>query len=352
MRRSSLFLTALLSAFAFEALGQDEIMFPDTDNKETTTKLFKHLDLSVTMGTTGVGLDLAVPLSNVVQLRTGFTYMPRWNATMDFDIRIGDGTLTLEEEMSRFSKLSGMLAELTGTEVDNEIDMVGTPTFDNFKLLVDVFPFRNKHWHFTGGFYLGPSRVAKAINAVYDATALVSVSFYNSLYDKVYASYLSDGDVPYMTISGTSLYANYDLVQKLENYGKMGVHVGEYKDGTPFRVVPGDNNTVSAKVEVNSFRPYLGFGYGGRLAKGNDDYYVSFDCGVMFWGGTPKIITYNYEETGEYDPDTYLPIYERKEVDLAKDVTNIRGKVGRYVDILKAFKAYPVLSVRFTRRLF
>ena len=39
---------------------------------------------------------------------------------------------------------------------------------NNFKLLVDVHPFRNKNWHVTTGFYWGPSKVAKAENAVYD----------------------------------------------------------------------------------------------------------------------------------------------------------------------------------------
>lgn len=353
MRHGRLCLIALFSAFALETIGQDELLEPQSVDEKKTTKIFNHLDLSVTMGTTGIGVDVAMPVGDVVQLRTGFTYMPRFHQTMHFGIKVGDESLSEEEEAAKFSKLSGMLAELTGTEVDNTIDMVGTPTFQNFKFLVDLFPFKNKHWHFTGGFYWGPSRVAKAINAVYDATSLVSVSFYNSLYDRIYASYLSDGDVPYISISGTQMYANYDLVEKLENYGKMGVHIGEYKeDGSAYRMVPGDDNTVSAKIEVNSFRPYVGFGYGGRLVKGNDNYYVSFDCGIMFWGGTPKVLTYNYEETGLYDEETYMPIYERKEVDLAKDITNIRGKVGTYVDVIKKFKAFPVISVRFTRRIF
>ena len=44
-------------------------------------------------------------------------------------------------------------------------------------------------------------------------------------------------------------------------------------------------------------------------------------------------------------------IYVKREVDLAKDVRNIGGKVGDYVDVLKAFKVYPVINVRISRRL-
>jgi hypothetical protein len=53
----------------------------------------------------------------------------------------------------------------------------------------------------------------------------------------------------------------------------------------------------------------------------------------MFWGGTPSL--YNHEG-----------------VDLANDVENIGGKVGDYVDLFKAFKVYPVLSLRITKTIF
>ena len=35
-----------------------------------------------------------------------------------------------------------------------------------------------------------------------------------------------------------------------------------------------------------------------------------------------------------------------------EDVENIDGKVGTYVDLFKAFKVYPVLSLRVTKRIF
>jgi hypothetical protein len=77
----------------------------------------------------------------------------------------------------------------------------------------------------------------------------------------------------------------------------------------------------------------VGFGYGGRLMKKRDDWKVSFDCGVMFWGGTPDL-------------------YVHDGMNLTKDVENITGQVGTYVDLLKAFKVYPVLSFRLTKRIF
>lgn len=331
----------------FPMMGQQ--LATETDKG---TKLFEHLDLSLTMGTTGIGLDVAVPINNTFQVRTGFTYMPRVDVKMQFGVQIGDEKLTEEEENAKFDRLSGLLNEMIGTTVDKSVDMEGTPTFQNFKFLVDVFPFRDKSWHLTAGFYWGPSRVAKAENAAYDATSLVSVSLYNSLYDRVMASYESDYEVPYISIGDQTMYAGSELAEKFADYGKMGVHIGDYKEtGKPYRMVPDENNMVTATMKVDNFKPYIGFGYGGRLFKNDDRFFVSFDCGVMFWGGTPSLITYTYEETGEKDPETYLPIYQKKEVDLVKDVENIGGKVGRYVDVIKAFKVFPEISVRFTRRI-
>ena len=227
-------------------------------------------------------------------------------------------------------------------EVDRNVDMKGKPTMKNFKLLVDVFPFQNKHWHVTGGFYWGPSTVAKAENAAYDGTSLVSVSIYNNLYEKVIASYesikkMEAGDptdpIPYITINGQQIYAGEELYNKFLSYGRMGVHVGDFEEGKPYRMEPDANNMVSCKIKVNNFRPYLGFGYGGKLSNRSDRNWISFDCGAMFWGGTPKVITHDG-------------------VNLAKDVKGITGKVGDYVTFFKGVKVFPVLELRLTHRIF
>ncbi len=312
-----------------------------TEKSADGKNLFNHLDGSITLGTTGIGVDLAMPIGNIVQVRTGFTFYPHYEQTMHFGVQVGDDT-DPEVQDQKFNKLSNTLNEMFAFEVDRNVDMKGKPTMKNFKLLVDVFPFRNKHWHVTTGFYWGSSTIATAENATYDATSLVSVAIYNKIFERVEASYESyqrflEGDpsdlVPYIKVGDQELVASEELYNKFQSYGRMGVHIGDYKDGTPYRMEPDENNMVSCRIKTNSFRPYLGFGYGGRLSKHNDRNWVSFDCGAMFWGGTPRIITH-------------------EGVDLAKDVTNISGKVGRYVDFFKAFKVCPVLEVRFTHRIF
>ena len=251
-----------------------------------------NIELGVTLGTDGVGLDLSMPvIKKWVNVRTGFTYMPRFNATMHFGFEAGDESMTPEDRDKQFDKLSGMLYDMIGTKVDKQVDMVGTPKMQNFKFLVDVTPFRNKNWHITTGFYWGPSRIAYAENAVYDATSLVSTSFYNTLYDRVLYSYNnlnSEWETPYMSFGGMNLLPDDEIYNKFKSFGRMKVQLGNYVDtGAPCYVEPDENNMMTAKVKVNNFRPYLGFGYGGRLFKNNDKYRISFDAGVMCWGGAP-----------------------------------------------------------------
>ncbi|MBM0129084.1 hypothetical protein [Segatella copri] len=321
--------------------------------EQSAEKWIKNIDASITTGTTGIGIDVAVPLSNVVTLRTGYSWMPRTHVTMNFGVQVGDERMSDEEEAAKFNKLADMLEEYTGTRVDNNIDMVGTPTMNNFKLLVDVHPFRNKNWHITTGFYWGPSKIAKAENAIYDGTSLVAVSMYNNLYERVKASY--ENFIPYMQMGDQYLYAGKELYDKFMSYGRMGVHLGERKDGSIFRLEPDANNNVSATIHVNNFKPYLGFGYGGRLLKNNDIYHISFDAGILFWGGTPRIITNDIYKVTFSPNEDYTEAIKNEQIEpgvnLAKDISNIPGKVGDYVKFFKAFKVYPVLELRLSRRI-
>ena len=256
---------------------------------------------------------------------------------------------------------------MTGYSVDNQITMQGKPTMWNWKVLVDVYPFKeNKHWHVTAGFYLGPGHIAEAENIMADMPSLMAVGIYNNMYDKVAASpvindpdYFWDhnaaeilNDISLLKALGWSSPESLEqfgfdpddnpvknLYERIYNYGKMSIHMGDYveRDANgnvrPYRMKPDGNSMVSARIRVNRFKPYLGFGYGGRLLKNNDDYKVSFDCGLLFWGGKPSIITH-------------------EGVDLAKDVENIGGKVGRYVDFFGKFTVYPVLNLRISKRIF
>lgn len=353
-------------------------------------KPFSHLDLGLSVGTVGYGLELSAPLASFARVRTGFHYLPGIEVSMNFGIQVSKDP---DRSQSKFEKMQGLLESLTGRKVDRQIDMIGKPVnFWNWDVLVDFYPLRNnKHWHVTAGFYLGKSRIAKAYNTTEDMTSLLAVGMYNNMYDKLVNDYTKNnpswkyetslidfGDMADVSFNDPVLMEK--LQRKFDKTGRMGVHVGNYvrdayypedvyiqvsdydddvldEDGNPMEITrdvlvhrkgdviegrakgdpyimePDENGMVKADLRVNSFKPYLGIGYEGRLSKRDDRYKVAVDCGVLFWGGSPSVKTH-------------------EGVDLANDVENIGGKVGRYVEVIDKFKVYPVVSVRLTRRLF
>lgn len=331
MRRIALFI-ALLTASTLTIKAQ---YYGTTDN------MFNHLDLGVTLGTTGIGIDATMPISNIVKLRTGFEVMPRFNHDMHFDVQSFDDKGIVTD--ASFKQMSEFLYGMTGFKVNDNVIMQGKPTMWNFKLLVDIYPLKNnKHWRVTAGFHWGPSKIAEAVNAIEDSPSLFAVGMYNHMYDAVY------NDQPFFESESIgSMYIEPDglIGQILLQNGRMGIPVGKYANdytdakgvthqkGDPYYMEPNENSMVSAEARANSFKPYLGVGYEGRLIKGNDDYHVGFDAGLMFWGGTPSIITH-------------------EGVNLSKDVEDIHGKVGSYVDLVKGFSVFPVLNLRITHRIF
>ena len=293
---------------------------------------FNHMDIAVTGGTTGVGLDLSMPVSSRVTVRTGFTFVPNVFDDMTMGIQIGDDNVSQEEQNKKFDKMASFVEQYLGTKIDQNIQMRRIPNFNNFKLLVDVHPLRNKNWFVTGGFYWGPSTIARAENAAIDGTSLVGVAMYNKFYDAA---------VNQEPIYGNA-FLDPELAAKFIDNGRMSVHLGEFKDTKhnrkqgrtgAYRLVPNADNMIKAKLKVNSFRPYLGIGYGGSLAKHSDLCHIYVNCGAMFWGGTPKLIAHDG-------------------VDLINDVENIGGSVGDNVRFFKKFKFFPVLELRLTHKIF
>ena len=327
--------------------------------------IFQHLDLSVSAGTTGIGIDLASPIGEYFQLRAGFDYMPRFTAKMKFDVMIGDQPARQYDANGNrietsFDRMQVMLHDFTGVTADDHVDMIGKPTMNNVKLLLDFFPFKNnKHWHVTAGFYWGPSKFAEAVNSTESMNSLIALSIYNNLYDKSYIHINGDenGNHPPQYIlqvpdpddpDGKMMPVSLDpqIEQRILAFGRMGFHLGDYArdiydsngnllhaKGDPYIMEGDENNMVKVTAKSNSFKPYLGIGYRGRLVKNRDDWKISVDAGVMFWGGKP---------------DLYL----HDGINLTEDITNIKGQVGDYVDLFKKFTVFPNLSVRFTKTLF
>jgi hypothetical protein len=130
----------------------------------------------------------------------------------------------------------------------------------------------------------------------------------------------------------TGFFIGTDEVVKAENTVPVlafdegeGLLIGDY-------IVGFDKDGIAkATIKVNKFRPYVGLGFGRSVPRGR--FGVSGDLGVQLWG-TPKV----YEkQTG-------------KDIEVKK--SDVGSDSDKYYEALSKVKVWPVLSVRFTWRLF
>lgn len=329
-----LILPCLVIANAY-SIDNEPQSSPDTYSTSQRVIPFQHLEVALTGGSAGIGIDFSTSINNYLQIRGGFSFMPKFTLAMKFGVGIeeNEGTITdenrsLAEENdnpteSKFDKMAALVEGLTGSKVNDEVTMLAEPNIYNFKFLLDVHPFQNKRWHFTTGFYVGSSTIGRAYNSAEDMPTLYAANMFNNMYDKALA------DEPVITWGNFDLYAPEDLLE----YGRMGFAVGKKADGSVYKMEPNEYCMVGVDAKVNTFKPYLGFGYGTSALSGARKTNFSFDCGVLFWGGAPDLITHDG-------------------TNLTKDITNIDGKIGQYVDIARKFRVYPVVSISISRLLF
>lgn len=305
---------------------------------------FNHLDVSATFGTTGLGVEVSSPLSNMVDLRMGFDAMPHFSFDSNFSVsgmKKDESGQWSEINKSQFERMASLAESITSIHVKDHVVMESTPSLYNFKLLVDVYPFKsnkNKYIsniYFTAGFYLGNSKVGETVNAREYSQSLSAVNIYNSQFERF--TVLDKDGISYYDINPFygDIYLSPDVVATLRgkflSYGQMGVHVGDFKDtGEPYLMKPDADGLVSAVMKVNAFKPYVGAGYMYELGQG---WKVSADLGVLIWGGKPQVITH-------------------EGVDIANDVVNVSGQIGDYIDVISKFGVYPVLNFKISKRIF
>lgn len=358
----NILLSLFLSILAPAAPAQDIV----SGRANHTNSLLNRLDLEVTAGTTGLGLNLSTNLNDIVRMRAGVSYFPHDKVPMSFDLMSYGGDDADEETTNqRFEKLSAMMEGFTGVKIDRQIDMHAHGTMADFRLLLDVYPFAgNRHWYATAGFYWGSRRVGHIENTIWEAPSLMGVIIYDNMYD-----YFMNDRFFYEPFYGEAYLdpeVGMEMKEKFARYGRLGAHVGDFVEGSPmykegatvpYLLKPDADGTIRADMYVNSFKPYLGIGYDACVSR-DGRWNIGFDAGALFWG-KPKIYTherYIYYEDGTVsygtvtDPD--FKGYIGPEVNLATDVTDIAGKAGEYCRIAKAIHVYPVLNLKISYKLF
>ena len=156
------------------------------------------------------------------------------------------------------------------------VDIAGRVHMSDYKLLADIYPFTHSSFHLTGGFYAGLPNL------------------------------------------GT-----------VHNTGKLNVNPGEGLEIGGIFVRPDENDLVHLRLQTNSFKPYVGLGF-GRPISSKHKVSAAFDLGVMFWG-KPKVKVFSPDE------DEWIRITKDDiDDDDFHDVMNS----------LEKFTVYPVLNFR------
>lgn len=331
---------------------------------------FNHMDLGVSVSSTGIGADIAMPVGDYVRLRAGFTYMPKFHLNSSFGIDfMGD----ISDDKLR--RMKNVMRDFSGQVIRDKVDMQMKPTWTSFKFLVDVFPIpNNKHWSITAGFYAGPSRIGEAINDESAIPMLAAVNMYNNIYAKAcLGEYLYNVEFE----DGSMHHGDIPFPNEFIKTGMMGMPLGRFADGDRAVMVPSENCLAKAEMEVSKFRPYIGLGYNTTLSK-NARWKMAVDAGVLFWGGKPKVYVDNVYKVRSIEEDSQYYYYNTiwlpkdeygdycydgegnlisidaptQRIDLIRDVTGIPGKVGDMVNTVKKFKCWPVVSLTFSYKLF
>lgn len=421
MRKFGAFLFVLLLAIGAQGQEEEEMEKKTVFSFMTKNNILSHLDIGAGVSTVGLNVDLALPITDYVRIRAGYTYMPRITFHSNFPVETtGGGKAStfigkLNSISERLSSI-GININSSSFEVENELiqayengefeskDYVAMgikPNLHQFKFLLDIMPFKhNKHWSFTTGFFVGSSNVGEAFNLEEETNLLKAVNLYN---DRYYREYVLN-NFTFSYVDGNETLKTQGipfLTDFVKNNGLAGFPLGYFADGERAMMIPSEDNTAHAELEVSKVRPYVGIGYNTHLSR-NKKWNLNVDAGVLFICGKPKVyvdnvykfdnssLKYHLDEYGFCQYESGIGLYRYKDeeypdeyygdivryfydenhepndwyddrpgvqkldnVDLMHDLHDMpAGKVRDMVDLIRKFKVYPHLSVTVSYRLY
>ncbi len=252
---------------------------------------FNHFDVAFTVGTSGLGFDLATPMSEWTRLRVGGVFRPLYRYDASFNMEVAEGLSSAEQDR-RFTKLSETLKALTGKTPNRTIDMQGDLKMNNFKVLVDVFPFKNfRKLHLTLGFYYGNDVIVDVKNTPESVRNLEAINAYNSMYKKALAKEnLIDLGSLGISDAGGATFESANARLRYWGARENGVVEKGYNDGD----VPSEVNEIFG-IDPSNNRYYAEYGMSlpiGTMTKdivAEEDIYYDYTEKLdnPYWVDTP-----------------------------------------------------------------
>lgn len=252
---STVLIIALTTLFAGGAQAQN-------------SNIFNHFGAGLSVGTDGIGIDVATPVTDYAAIRAGVSFWPKVKYSENVKIKDNNPLLT------------------------NNVDIEGKLNIFDVKLLADFYPIKSSSFHITAGAFIGQEKL--------------------------------------VTVQNTSPF-----IKDPSKYGKLGLLLGDYRISTD------NKGYIEADAKVNSFKPYLGVGF-GRAVPMKHRVSVSFDLGVQFWG-KPGVYAWT---TNDWGDKTYHK-FTSSDLD-DKDDDSIKDAI----DTIDKLSVFPVLNIRLSGRIF
>lgn len=285
LMKKSLSILIVLSLIAYEANSQEA---------------FRHLSAGVEVGTTGAGIELALPvISKHVVVKAGYnlpsvSYAFSSNLDMDF----------LNDKIAEINgRLSNVGApERIGTEFhDLQAELIPKLHLSSAKLMLEIYPSKKSSFHFVAGAYMG----------------------------------MGEKLVELEVNTGSRFWGEFKSVQKEAElldarYGSGTIDDPKFNISDKTYEIKEKNGagSISASLSVQKVRPYLGIGFGRSIPDGHFGF--QFDLGAWIHG-TPEL---SVDNNVPYDPS----------------VGNLI--IDEYVEKLKGISFYPQVSLRLIYKIF
>ena len=297
-----------------------------TVSAQEATWVPKNLAVGVGVGTTGIVIDASTTIHNYFGVRFGVDIFPKIKVNKDIDLKTETANKQLSQLTGEINELNTQLVAAGLPAVDlsrypdgnlpNKMAVQGKWSNTTWHFLIDVYPFGAAHsFHATVGAYFGSSEIVTLYNR--EEGFLSPINSYNEAY-----------------LYSRSAAADPSVRNVIDKYGlsMIGAEMGDYFV-TPS---PAEQGNFKAYAKVNSFRPYLGIGFGRAVPKNRIG--CQFDLGVQFWG----------------KPDVYAPIYDKLigEYRYEKiDGDRAGNDAGKVLKTISKISVYPVLNFRLVGRI-
>lgn len=263
---------------------------------------FKHLSAGLELGSTGAGVEVALPVvSNHVVVKLGYNF-PGQSISKGMSMDVSDINSQIEDVNRRLSDAGA--PERINTRF-SQMNAEGTATIDlrSAKLMVELYPFKKSSFHFVFGAYMG-------MGDFLTAEANTGSQFW--------------GEFKALKSEVAALDATYGI-GTIEN---PKFNVG---DKTYALVEKNGAGYLSARLGVEKIRPYAGIGFGRSIP--DTRLGVQLDLGAWIHG-TPSIISDN-EVSFDASAENIIP-----------------DEYSQYVDMLGKLNFYPQLSLRIIYKIF